>query len=389
MSGGRVRVLIVSLSTYSAPYNDGKLVSLGSRLEALKVVAGNVTTLWGKNNRSRSGRGYEVVVLPVRFARSNATTQLMGLDEIADAVRPNIVHVECEPWQLVAVQSVRIAKRLDVPIGVLFAENGPQLRGVGGALRRARGSWVLNRCDYAVGWSKDSTQVAQRLAPGIQTETFPATGVSPSAVSAVSADQWFGVNSAALPKLAFVGRFAEEKGVREFLDVCDELARRRPIRAALAGGEGEQKLVRRWTEERPWAFLHGILPRTQVSSLLTASDVLICPSRTTRFAKEQFGKTAVEAMMVGTPVFAYDCGALLDTIGSGGVVVPEGAQGQLVEELEKYFGAPTAGGLALAQEARRQARQFTDDVLAERLVELWSKMPPTRGGPTNGIERPK
>lgn len=367
-----MRVLIISLNTYSAPYNDGKLKHLGLRLGALTTVAGDVATLWGRDNHTRSGSGYEVMILSLRFARSNATARLVGLNELANSVRPTIVHVECEPWQEIAVQSVRLAQRLNVPIGVQFAESGPRLRGIAGALRRARGSWVLKRCDYAVGWATASTRIAERLAPGIRTDTFPGTGVSLSADSACSIDHWFGTDSATLPKLAFIGRFAKEKGIHDFLEICDELARWLPLRAALAGGEGAYEMVRRWAEERPWAFLHGILPRPKVSSLLTAADVLVCPSRTTGSAKEQFGKAAVEAMVVGTPVFAYDCGALSEVIGTGGVVVPEGAQGKLVEELKGYLVASVTDRVGLAQEAHRQAMHFTDDALAEKLINLWS-----------------
>ena len=62
-----MRVLVISLSTYSAPYNDGKLKRLGPKLEALTVVSGDVNTLWGRDNPRRSGPGYEVIVLLLRF----------------------------------------------------------------------------------------------------------------------------------------------------------------------------------------------------------------------------------------------------------------------------------------------------------------------------------
>jgi glycosyltransferase involved in cell wall biosynthesis len=175
-----------------------------------------------------------------------------------------------------------------------------------------------------------------------------------------------------LPKLAFVGRFSVEKGIGDFLEVCDRLAHRLPLRVALVGGERTDESVRDWAEERPWAFLHGIVPRPRVRSLLVAADVLVCPSRTTSFAKEQFGKAAAEAMAAGTPVFSYDCGALTEVIGAGGVVVPEGAQDQLVDALEPHSRSSAADRVAVGQEARTQAARFTDDAIAANLVGLWS-----------------
>ena len=93
-----MRVLVVSLSTYSAPYNDGKLGALASGLDALTVVSGDVETLWGRDNPTRAGAGYDVEILPLRYARSNAVAQLVGFDRIVEEARPTLVHVECEPW---------------------------------------------------------------------------------------------------------------------------------------------------------------------------------------------------------------------------------------------------------------------------------------------------
>lgn len=367
------RVLIISLSTYSSPHNDGKLEQLGLRTGSITAAAGDVETIWGQGNHSRSGPGYEVVVLPVRFTRTKATRALVGLDDLAKKTRPALIHIECEPWQAVAVQSVRLARKLRVPVGIQFAEAGPLLTGASGALRKALGARVLARCDYAVGWSSPSTRVAEQLAPRVYTETFPATGVSVQPPEITPPDEWFGAGSESLPKVVFAGRFLKEKGIEDFLSAADELAGRLPIRVAIAGGQGMEDLVRHWAQERPWAHLHGMLPRSTVGSLLAAADVLVCPSRTTRSTLEQFGKAPVEAMAAGTPVFAYDCGALAEVIGAGGVVVAEGAQTQLVDALQSYFSGPETDRAFLTEEARKQAMEFTDGALADKLLSLWSR----------------
>ena len=79
-----------------------------------------------------------------------------------------------------------------------------------------------------------------------------------------------------------------------------------------------------------------------------------------------------EAMAVGTPVFAYDCGALAEVIGRGGVVVAEGERARLAEALNVYFAAPATEKGALGDAARKQAAQFSDEAIASRLVDLWS-----------------
>ncbi len=370
-----MRILVVSLSTYSAPFNDGKLAKLGLRGIDVTAVAGDVPTLWGGEGASRSGDGYRVQVLKTRFHRRNATTLLRNLGRVSSVAEPDLIHIECEPWQGVAVQSVLLAGKLRLPVGIQFAENGPVLRGAAGALRRFFARRVLGRCRYAIGWSSGSTAVARDLAPSILLETYPGTGVSESDQAADSfddPDRWFGPGSAEHPRLAFVGRFAPEKGLEDFLGLAELLAERLPVRVAIAGGESSHPLLNGWLRSHPWARAHGVLGRPQVTELLAAADVLVCPSRTTSFAKEQFGKTAVEAMAVGTPVFAFDCGALREVIGNGGVVVAEGASVALRDELERYFRSSAAARRQLADQARTRATQFTDAALAEGLIRLWS-----------------
>jgi glycosyltransferase involved in cell wall biosynthesis len=365
------------LNTYSAPFNDGKLLALAQRLEHVTAVAADVTTLWGSSNSSRSGNGYEIRILGTRFARSPSTLQLRGLAELAREARPDVIHIESEPWQSVAIQAARIARKSRVPFGVQFAENGPMLTGPKGAVRRFVGSRVLARCSYAIGWSTGSTDVALQLSPGIRTATYPGTGVADSLVTqprrSDHADQWFGSGSTDLPKLAFVGRSAPEKGLDDFLAIADLLAGRTPIRVAIVGGAPSADTAE-WLSTRPWAHAHGVLPRPAVTELLQSADVLVAPSRTTRFIKEQFGKAPVEAMALGTPVFAFDCGALREVVGDGGRIVEEGACLQLAQELERYFGGSETARAAIADAARVQARRFTDSALADGLIRLWSGM---------------
>ena len=282
-----MRVLIVSLSTYTSSFNDGKLAELGRQVEAVTAVAAARPTLWGSVCRGRRMETYQVHVLKTRFGRRNATAQLIGLEGIARLTKPMLIHVECEPWQGVAVQSVLLARKLGVPVGVQFAENGPMLRGIGGGVRVAIGRWVLKRCRYAIGWSSESANVARGLAPQLRVETYPGTGVAHVAPlsgfdsQSASSEPWYGSSGGSVAKLAFVGRFSPEKGLGDFLALADRLAPRVPLQVAIAGGKPSHPLLREWLDSRPWARAYGVLPRPKVAELLAASDVLVSPSRTT------------------------------------------------------------------------------------------------------------
>jgi glycosyltransferase involved in cell wall biosynthesis len=371
-----MRVLVISLSTYSSSFNDGKLVELARRVEQLQAVAGDVPTLWGTDHSDRTGDGYTVRVLPLRWAHLNATARLRGLREIADLAQPTIIHIECEPWQAVARQAISIARKADALVGVQFAENGPNLRGVGGVVRLALARRTFAHCDYAVGWSEGSSDVARNLRPDLRVETFPATGVAACAAETGEEasggwQRWFGPGAAESLKVAFVGRFSPEKGIEDFLAICDSLAAQIPLSVAIAGGGASEEAVVAWAAARPWVRVHGILSRPDAQHVLAAADLLIVPSRTTSFAQEQFGKAPVEAMTLGTPVFAYDCGALAEVIGPGGRLVREGARDELAREVISYAAGSHSMRFAIGEKARRQAEQFSDAALADRLVSLW------------------
>jgi glycosyltransferase involved in cell wall biosynthesis len=376
-----MRVLIVSLSTYTSNENRGKLDSVANRVNALSVISGDVPTMWGLGdtaaNISHSG-AYAIDILRCRFRWSWTTRFLKGFRQAALRARPEIVHVEAEPWQMLSLQALVYSWRHRIPIGIHFAEDGPQLQGIRGRIRRSVAAFVLRRCSYAMGWSSRSADQARRLAPGVPVFAMPGTGVADwqfdSQAGDLSAERrrWFGAQSDDSSQLAFVGRLVRDKGVADVMTVCDRLAERIDIRLAIAGSGPYEQAVLSWAHTRPWVTFHGLLSRADVSRCLRCADVALVPSR----SFEQFGKVAVEAMAAGTPVIGYTCGALPEVVGDGGVLVPEGDTAALEDELAQHLSLPAAARAAASLRATERASAFTNDTLADQLVEVWRGLIP-------------
>jgi glycosyltransferase involved in cell wall biosynthesis len=381
-----VRVLILALSTYTSAYNRAKLTQLSRRVDSLDVVTGDLATLWGPAAPATAEDEYRLHILRPWIGISPALAALNGVTRIANALRPDLVHIEAEPWQLVAVQGVVTARRLGVPVGVMFAENGPALTGVDGLARKVAARRVLRRCTYAVGWAPESTAVARDLGgSGLITATIPGTGVDLRSVSEQlgTVDQtshWFGADADGVGRVAFAGRLEPEKGLADALTVCDRLASEVPIRVAIAGRGSMTGMVREWAAAREWACFHGLLDRPQVSALFGCADVVLFPSRRHRRWSEQLGKGAVEAMAVGTPVVAYDSGALSHVVDGGGTTVAEGATDELAAAALRFIVSSPDVRRAARQRARVRARDFGEDVLADRLVALWLQVLTSSGG---------
>jgi len=124
---------------------------------------------------------------------------------------------------------------------------------------------------------------------------------------------------------AYVGRLSNEKGIGTLLEAWKRLPTDIPLRVA---GDGPMHAeVVRASVGRPIEML-GRLDSAGIFELMAGAEVVVAPSD----CYETFGRAAVEAFAVGTPVVAPDHGALAE-------VVTPGATGV-------HFRARQAGSLA-------------------------------------------
>jgi len=94
-----------------------------------------------------------------------------------------------------------------------------------------------------------------------------------------------------------------------------------PHHLVIAGKWGwKTEAVRQALQDSPYqAYIHfpGYLPQHELPALMRGADLLVMPSR-----YEGFGLPVLEAMAVGTPVVVSDRGALPETVGDAGVILP-------------------------------------------------------------------
>jgi glycosyltransferase involved in cell wall biosynthesis len=164
-----------------------------------------------------------------------------------------------------------------------------------------------------------------------------------------------------------------EKGVQDLIDTCDALERHTPIAVAIAGQGPLASLVISWAAARGHRF-YGRLEHKRILDLLGASDLLVVPSRTTRQGAEQFGRVAVEAISRGTPVVAYNCGALREVVADAGWVVPEGDTRALAAAIRRFAALPEDARADLRRRTRARGHQFSDASIAEKHVALWRRI---------------
>jgi glycosyltransferase involved in cell wall biosynthesis len=173
-------------------------------------------------------------------------------------------------------------------------------------------------------------------------------GVDPEEPGAAAAD--LGLPAGALV-FGFVGRWEEQKGIRELLQAWPRVVAEVPsAHLALVGWGAEGERLRAGLREVP--HLHWLGFRDDVPALMRRFDVLVAP-----FHREGFGLVLVEAMAVGTPVIAADSTSLPE-------IVTDRVEGRLVA-----VGDAEALGAAMVELARDpEARRRMGEAGRDRIL---------------------
>lgn len=163
----------------------------------------------------------------------------------------------------------------------------------------------------------------------------------------------------------FVGRLAEEKGVRDVLSVAERLP---DLTVTMAGGGPLEATVRDAARQMANLDYVGVVDRVKLRRLLCAARLVVMPSHW----EEPGPLTALEAMEAGTPVVCYPRGGLAEYVGGAhaGRVVEEDAAAlasacaELLSDQQAWRAMSTAGLNAIAH-------RHNADVYVDRLLEQY------------------
>lgn len=369
-----MRVLMVSKACTVAAYR--------SKMEELAALPDVDLTLvvppYWKSGPRRSllepghDRGYRMLVANPVFNGSFHLHFYPSLPALVSSIRPDILHVDEEPYDFVTFHAFRTVRRTGARVLFFTWQNFP---------RRYPPpfSWfenaVLGGVNGALAGNQDAARILREKGYGRPLYVIPQFGVDPELFHPGEPAQPPGSAGVERPlRIGFSGRLVEEKGLRCLLDAAAGL--HVPWELHFIGDgpmRGElERLARRLGVRSRVSFL-GPVRSEQVPHQLRQLDVLVNPSLTwsrgrTRW-KEQFGRSLVEAMACGVPVIGSGSGEIPNVIGDAGVVVPEGDAAALREALERLARDPALRthlgrrGVTRVQERytqRRIARQTYD-----------------------------
>lgn len=165
------------------------------------------------------------------------------------------------------------------------------------------------------------------------------------------------------PRVLFVGRLHEERGLNLWAQTAALISRRHPdVVFDIVGSGPAEANFRSLLAGVPHISWHGSLPPSQVAELMSRSRVLLSTP-----PSESYGRSLSEALCMGLSVVATRTTGALRLDESAGVVVGDTAP----ELAEAVFVALDDSSPLSGSEKFRQTQRMRDDAAIDALVRSW------------------
>jgi glycosyltransferase involved in cell wall biosynthesis len=310
--------------------------------------------------------GYDLRVTPIRFNGRFHLHHYPKIGQEIRAFRPDIVHVDEEPYNLATWHALHHARRAGAK--TLFFSWQNINRRYPLPIRLGEW-WVLRRADYAIMGTPSAADVWRAKGYRGPLVVIPQFGVDPGIFAPPAHPRAGGAFA-----VGFVGRLVEEKGGAVLLDALAgldgvwqlDIIGDGPEKTALAEQAKRLRIADRVT--------FGALPSARMPGYYQGIDALAVPSLTRSHWKEQFGRVIIEAMACGVPVIGSSSGAIPDVIGDAGLIVPEGDSAALRDGLQRLMRDSDLRRDLAAHGRRRVVERFTQAQVAARTVAVYRAM---------------
>lgn len=363
-----MNVLYISKALVTATYRD-KLSALSEHAHVRAVTPER----WGSQAMERGG---DVRIESARalLHGSNHFHVYRHAGRLLGGERPDIVHIDEEPYSAVTWQLARTCRRLRVP-AVFFAWQNldKRLPPPFGAMRNG----VFRATDGAIAGTEDAAAVLRAAGFDKPVAVIPQFGVDPRRFAfderaRARIRSLIGVAPDAYV-VGYGGRLLREKGVHQLIEAAERV---REAHMVIVGDGPERGALERRAlagEAAGRVLFAGPVPSADMPAWISAFDVLALPSMHTTGWVEQFGRILIEAMACGIPVVGSTSGEIPRVIGRAGVVVAEGDAAALAGALERLRDPARRASLGALGRARVLER-FTQERVARETFAFYERI---------------
>jgi glycosyltransferase involved in cell wall biosynthesis len=312
--------------------------------------------------------GYTMVEEPMRFNGHHHIHHYPGLAKQINAFRPDLVHIDEEPYNLVTAHATRLARQIGARTVFFTWQNLDRRYPPPFSLFER---YCYSRASAAIAGNEDARSVLRRKRFRGPIEVIPQFGVDPDFFKPAETRR----DPSRELTVGYYGRLVPEKGIDTLIEAVALLDQR--LRVIIVGSGESRGALQSLATQRG---IDGLVEfRDAVSSdavpvLLSELDVVVVPSRTRPNWKEQFGRVIVESMACEVPVIGSDSGEIPHVIGEGGLVFPEGDAAALALRLKSLI-ADREQVTTLGQAGRQRVlRQYTQRQIARATHDLYLRI---------------
>jgi glycosyltransferase involved in cell wall biosynthesis len=322
-------------------------------------------------------RGYRLAVEPIAFNGRFHLHYYPRLGRLIEQVRPDLVHIDEEPYNLATWHALRLARRFGARTLFFSWQN---------LLRRY--PWPFSRFEREVLRTADGAIAGNQEARAVWRAKGFAGPIAVIPQFGIDLDVFRPVERPSAPGRPFTagyaGRLVRDKGVDILLKAAAQLP---DIHLRIVGGGPELAPLQRLAGEIGLAGRVAwlpLVPSEQMPAELAEMDVLVLPSRTRPNWKEQFGRVLIEAMACGVPVIGADSGEIPNVIGEAGWLFPEEDAAALAGALRRLWQQPEAWARLSRLGRERVQAQYSQRRIAEETVTVYRELMANRESHLDG-----
>ncbi len=291
------------------------------------------------------------------------------ISQIIKEFKPDLVHIEQEPFSLSAFQLVRAGKRQGVKLVMTTYQNLDKKYFPPFSLIE---SYNLRSINHLIAGTEQIKRLWQRRSGREDISVIP-LGYNPAKFHPQRCQTLRNSLNLKSFVIGYLGRLIEAKGLATLLQATAILKekftllidnqgpfKKRMVELAQTLGLGE-KLV----------FIEP--SHEEVPDYINCMDVLVLPSFTTSRWTEQFGRVLIEAMACGVPVIGSSSGAIPWVIGDAGLIFQERNPGDLAHQLERVINDTTLRQNLKKKGTERALAKFTWKKIAQKMHTVYEK----------------
>lgn len=298
--------------------------------------------------------------------------------------RPDIIHLEEEPWSLCALQTI-ILRRLFCPHSKLVFRTSLSVP------IKLKLSHVASQIEKLTFMESDHAFVLSQRAGKILREkgykkpfSISPNGVDPNIFRKMDVRKLkteLGIKDEFV--FGYVGRLLKMKGIdvliRGFHLLTRELSETQGpnIKLLLVGsGDYKQEAIEIASELgiRDKLIIVDAVPALKVPEYLNCMDVLVLPSVTTPGWVEFFGRVLVEAMMCEVPVIGSSSGEIPNVIADAGLVFKEADPYDLKDKMKMMLSNPYLRDELIKKGKSRASSLYVWEAIAKDTYDVYNRL---------------